>query len=333
MKSVLYITQQGCSVHYRERQFFILLNGKVINKVSSEIVKIIYIFGKIELANSMLNYIFRKSIECVFLTVTGKFKGRIQQPNLKQVSLRLMQYKLLNEFEDRRIGAVKNIVKAKLYNQRSLLLRANRSTNKSVSQQCLKLRRIFESVDKVKTIDELMGMEGIGAKYYWEGFRQLLKNAMGFQNRQMHPPPDPVNAALSFGYTLFYNEIVNLCTIEGLDVYIGIFHSIEDRRASLALDLMEEFRTIAIDNMILNMINKKILSIDDFEIISEGVKVYLNESGRAKVIYNLKQRLNEEFNYEPLQNKTTLFLIIKHQIEEYKRFLREQKIYKSFLWY
>lgn len=331
MRQILYLTQQGTKAIYREGQIIILKGDSVLGRYSSQIINSIYVFGNIEISNNLMNLIFKKSIDCVFLTVDGRFKGRLLNPNFKLVKLRLKQYELY-KYPEKMLNIAKNIVSGKISNQRFLLMKFNRGLQKEISSACVKIRRIKESISNIGTAEALLGIEGLAGKYFWAAYAKLLKKDYGFRQREMHPPPDPVNAALSFGYTILGSEIGNYCQLEGLDLYAGVYHVPEDRRASLALDLIEEFRTPIVDYTVLRMVNLKIFNEEDFEEYEKGIKVYLNAEGRAKLIYNLRERLCSEVVYKEFKKKIKLITAIKHQIESYKSMLKEECNYIPYEW-
>lgn len=332
MKEVLYLTRQGSKACYRDGEIVVECAGEKGARYSSQTIKAIYIFGNVELSSRLMNLIMRKGIDCVFMTIDGRFKGRVQNQNLRLVKLRRAQYAMSVGGRDRQLEIARTIVGAKIRNQRALLLRYNRKPDPVVSGACVKLRKFREGICRISESEMLMGVEGIAGRYYWQAFRKLLKKDLGFTERAMHPPPDPVNAALSFGYTLLYNEIANIFQIEGLDIYLGVFHATEDRRASLALDLMEEFRTPVVDYPVLRMFNLKMLTAADFEEIEKGVKVYLSGEGRTKLIFNFRERLQAEISDAGHRNPVKIINLIKRQVMCYKAFVRGENDYKGYEW-
>lgn len=331
MRQILYLTQQGTKAAYRDGQIIIFKGAEILGRYSAQVIKSIYIFGNVELSSSLINLIFKKSIDCIFLTIDGRFKGRLLNPNLKSIKLRLKQYELY-KIPEKTLKIAQDIVSGKISNQRYLLMKFNRGQQKEISAACVKIRRIKESIGTIQKAEELLGVEGLAGKYFWSAYAKLLKKDYGFRQREMHPPPDPVNAALSFGYTILGTEIGNYCQIEGLDLYAGVYHVPEDRRASLALDLIEEFRTPVVDYTVLRMVNLRIFDENDFEEMERGIKVYLNAEGRAKLIYNLRERLSSEISYKNFKRKIKLIMAIKHQIETYKSMLRGESDYTAYEW-
>jgi CRISPR-associated protein Cas1 len=119
-------------------------------------------------------------------------------------------------------------------------------------------------------LDEVRGHEGLAAKEFFALFRQLLKpprdgQAWGFDRREYYPPPDPVNALLSFGYTLLLNDLIAACQIAGLDPDLGFFHAVDFGKPAMALDLEEEFRPLIVDSIVLAGVNRPMFGLQDFE--------------------------------------------------------------------
>ena len=172
--------------------------------------------------------------------------------------------------------------------------------------------------------DQLRGMEGQAAREYFGLLRQMLKapsegGSWNFDRRAYYPPPDPINAALSFVYSLVLRDVTTACELIGLDPYLGFFHVIDYGRPSMALDLMEEFRPIVADSIVLEAVNRPYISLADFEQVDLTEKeserdeneqprdsvhaVYLAASGREKIIAMYENRVNDEsmFNYKDQQ--------------------------------
>ena len=177
-------------------------------------------------------------------------------------------------------------------------------------------------LDGAANLDDLRGHEGIAAKEYFGLLRRLLKlpadgQSWNFNRREYYPPPDPINALLSFGYTLLLNDLIASCQLSGLDPDLGFFHSIDYNKPSMALDLEEEFRPIIVDSIVLAAINHGLLRLKDFEIgaprrkpddaaqqaeagAPEPVRpVYLKDEPRKKFISLYEARVNEQIFYPP----------------------------------
>ena len=183
-------------------------------------------------------------------------------------------------------------------------------------------------------------------------FRRLLKppvdgHGWGFERRAYYPPPDPINAVLSFTYSLLLRDVVTACELIGLDPYLGFFHVIDYGRPSMALDLMEEFRPIVADSVVLEAVNRPFIGLQDFEAVdlSEAEEerppdqepkastqaVYLAKDGREKIIHMYETRVNEQVFASPDGDRTSYRHIFQLQAQKMARFvLGEAHFYEPF---
>src|SRR6266705_3607753 len=160
------------------------------------------------------------------------------------------------------------MVRGKLSNMRVFLQRTNRGVDDpAVVQAVDQLKTHLAAVDGVRSLDSLRGLEGVGSAVYFGVLDNLLKpSGMRFEKRVRRPPTDPVNALLSFGYALLANDLHAAVNVLGFDPYCGYLHADRYGRPSLALDLMEEFRPVVVDAVVLACLNKRILQPDDFAV-------------------------------------------------------------------
>jgi CRISPR-associated protein Cas1 len=134
----------------------------------------------------------------------------------------------------------------------------------------------------------------------------LLQQDLGFRGREYYPPPDPVNALLSFGYGMLRKDVTAGVHLVGLDLFLGFFHAIEDRRPSLALDIMEEFRPIIVDPMVLDIVNQRTLTDNDFERTRNRKRpLQLSDTACEVVVREYEKRINTQAHHPLAQQKTT----------------------------
>lgn len=160
-----------------------------------------------------------------------------------------------------------------------------------------RLKRWITAVERAADIEEVMGIEGAGSAAYFRCFGSFLKGQWGFdfEKRTRRPPRDPVNALLSLAYTLLLGDLVSACYVVGLDPYVGFLHAPRYGRPSLALDLMEEFRPIVADSLVVTFINNGQVEPDDFEQLHGGF--FLKESARKRFYAAYEQRKAEEITH------------------------------------
>jgi CRISPR-associated protein Cas1 len=188
----------------------------------------------------------------------------------------------------RSLEIARAIVSGKLQNQRTLLRRNHPDCPQGALRE---LGRLVKAARQARDADRLFGIEGLGARVYFGHFGGMLRDAMGFDaaGRDRRPSPDPVNAMLSFLYALLVKDAVRALLAVGLDPYRGIYHRMRPGRPSLALDLMEEFRPIVADSVVLWLVNNRVVSADDF--IRRGPACALKEGTRRRVIEAYEARM------------------------------------------
>ncbi len=272
-------------------------------------------FGDVMLSPALMHRCAEDGRSIVLLSGNGRFKARLEGPASGNILLRRAQHLVLSD-PARRLEIARSMVAGKIRNSRAVLLRAARDA-KSIDDQDVLARaarlhlEILERVAARDDIDMLRGDEGDAARVYFSAFSTMIRGDMrrtfGITERSRRPPRDPTNAVLSFLYTLLRAECAAALEGVGLDPQIGYLHALRPGRPALALDLMEEFRTIFADRLALTLVNRKELGESDFECFDGGA-VYLNETGRKTVILAWQQRKEDEIEHRVLGGKTPVGL-------------------------
>jgi CRISPR-associated protein Cas1 len=244
----------------------------------------VVLFGNITVTQSALQGLLEQGVDLVFLTSQGRYLGRLQPELSKNGILRRAQYAAAQSPE-RTLEFSKEFVRGKLYNLRAIMQRAAREgANTDLTFPIYQLRATVKRLARARSIDEVRGIEGSGSAIYFQWFEKLIKTeGFSFPGRVRRPPTDPVNALLSFGYVLLQKDLQAVCNIVGFDPYIGYLHADRHGKPSLALDLMEEFRPVLVDSLVLRLINKRMIAQSDFEVTlgqvhrmkKEALKVFL----------------------------------------------------------
>lgn len=262
---IIYIKTQGARIIQEGRHLLVKKGEGVYHTLFTYKLKQLVLFGNIEITHSALCQLMKNEIDTVFLTQFGRYLGRLVPLESKNVFLRKRQYQLLDNPEFG-LCFVRSVVSGKLSNMATLLMRVKRTRN--VAETGAKAKQIKDlmgaPLENAASIDSLRGYEGRGSALYFDGFRHGFVEDMGFTRRVRRPPTDPVNSVLSLLYTFLMNRVYAAVRVAGLDPYVGFLHSLDYGRYSLALDLMEEFRTIIADTLALSLFNLKILQKDDF---------------------------------------------------------------------
>ena len=191
------------------------------------------------------------------------------------------------------------------------------------------LDALFAPISRSQTLDELRGYEGASTARYFQAWAAFLPEDFPFERRSTRPPLNSVNACISFGATLLYSEAVAFLHAHGLDPALGLLHSTEDGRWSLALDLLEPFRPVLVEALALDLFSHQILTADHFEPRNGGT--YLNEAGRKKFFLQYERRMERQFLSEAAGHRTTLRQQLEHQAVMYKSALEDAAKFQPFL--
>jgi CRISPR-associated protein Cas1 len=257
------------------------------------------IFGNVGLTTPAVKRLLDEGIEVTFLTIYGRYHGRLVGAAAPHAALRRTQYRRAEE-PGWALELARQFVEGKLRNQRALLQRFARNRS-SVPDAVLAAAEALAwpigRVARATTIGSLLGIEGSGTARYFEGFRALIGPEWRFDRRDRRPPPDPVNALLSFGYTLLSHKAFGVVQAVGLDPYQGFLHQVDYRRPSLALDMMEEFRPLLVDSLILRMCADGRIAPTDFTPTtdaSDGPGVLLSDDARRRFVAAFEERMRTE---------------------------------------
>jgi len=210
-------------------------------------VRQVVCYGRIGLTTPFLHKAVERGIEVVLLTEHGSLGGRLTMPTATDPQARRAQYRAADDdAECRRLAA--GFVDGKVGNLRVALLRLARRDDAAEATDAAELvATMAATLPAAASLAEILGVEGAASREYFQALRQMLDPEWRFNGRQRRPPPDPVNAMLSYGYTLLTHEAIAALETAGLDPMVGFLHRHRWGRPALALDLMEEFRPITVD--------------------------------------------------------------------------------------
>lgn len=235
------------------------------------------------------------------------------------------------------------LITAKIYNQRRVLQRLDAGRKRHASSNPLPdgtpavdlgpeliwLDQVFNQAARAGSIDELRGYEGASTAQYFQAWAGFLPAAFPFERRSTRPPLNPVNACVSFGATLIYNEMVAFIHAHGLDPALGLLHTTENGRWSLALDLIEPFRPVLVEALALDLFSHQVFKADHFE--SKDGGIYLAEEGRHRFLLQYERRIERQFMSESVGHRTTLRQQLEQQAISYKAALEDPSRFEPFL--
>jgi len=302
----VYITTDDAFVGKTDERLRVRANKQTILDVPMIKVEGVVVLGRATVSPAALTELLERKIPLSFLTSTGRYLGRLEPPLTKNVFVRSAQWKAVGE-SPKALHIVRAVIRGKLKNYRSSFLRSQRNDPAlDFTPAMTRIDRAIAPLEQTQTIAALRGLEGAGSAAYFSQFDALIRvDGFSFEARRRRPPTDPVNALLSFGYALLLHDIQSAVNIVGFDPYLGYLHVERYGRPSLALDLMEEFRPLVVDAMVLAAINKRALTPDDFVTEPLSKAVALSDEGRRSFLRLYEQKKQSKFTHPVMKRQCT----------------------------
>lgn len=326
--NTLYITTQKTYLKKRGETVAVVNNNETVATIPLINLDSIVCFGNVLVSPFLLGAAFEHDITISYLTESGRFLARVQGPVSGNVLLRKAQYRFSDDV-NKSAEIARFFILGKIANQRAVLQRAVRDhkdiINSSKIEEVIEaLRRNIVRVEKENNLEILRGVEGESAEQYFSVFNELIlsqKDSFIFTGRNRRPPLDKVNALLSYVYTLLYHDMISACEVVGLDPAVGFLHKDRPGRCSLALDMMEEFRPIIADRIVLNLINRQEITSTNFETTASGA-VIMDEEARKKVIESYQTKKSGVLSHPFLDKKMYLGILLQVQARLFARYIR-----------
>ena len=318
--SVLYLTQPDAVLSKTYEAFTVAMKQEdgswKKQSIPAQTVEQVVLMGNPQVTGDALNYALELGMPIHYLSGFGKYLGSALPGHSRNGQLRLAQYAVYHDTECR-LALVKAIVTAKIHNQHTVLYRHGMGDNP------LKLRK--KLVEQQTTLDQVRGIEGLAAREYFACWSSMLKQ-WSFTGRNRRPPTDPVNALLSFAYGLLRVQVTAGVHLAGLDPYIGYLHEVHHGQPAMVLDLMEEFRPLVSDNLVLSVLNNREIQPKDF---SESLGAYrLSDDGRKQFLQAFERKMNDEFKHPVFAYRCSYRRAIELQARLLSRHLQEGVVYK-----
>lgn len=333
--NTLYVTDEQAYLTLDGENLVCKKEDQILLRIPFENIENIVCFSYIGCSPRLMGKCVEANIPINFISPYGKFWAKVCGETKGSVFLRIHQ---IDQFREHGYLLARNTVAAKLSNSRQLIrrtlhdrpeLRDDPAILRVMTQLQQSISHVLETTDPAA----IRGIEGAGAKEYFSIFGKLITSAKTpatFEFRSKRPPLDPVNALLSFLYTLLTSEYSAALEVVGLDSYIGYYHTLRSGRVSLACDLVEESRCV-VERFVISLLNLHIVNDKDFETQVSGA-VYLNESGRKKVISRWQEKKRSDLMHPYLKQKIPLGLLpyvqsnllakyVRRDIDEYPSYL------------
>ncbi|MBW4514639.1 MAG: type I-C CRISPR-associated endonuclease Cas1c [Timaviella obliquedivisa GSE-PSE-MK23-08B] len=326
--NTLYVQTQGSYLRLDHETLKVEVEKEMKFQIPLHHLGGIVTFGNVLMSPFLIHKCAVDGRNVVWLTAYGKFKGRLVGATTGNVLLRRSQHETVSDAE-KALAIARCMVAGKLQNARNVVMRSAREAKGEADQSMLKLAAQVQaegirSAETAADLDKLRGVEGYAARAYFGSFTAMIRQnreAFEFVERSKHPPLDPINALLSFTYTLLTSDCVSACESVGLDPQMGFLHAVRPGKPSLALDLMEELRSLMADRLVLTLINRGQITPDDFT-ERPGGAISLSEEGRKTLLAAYQKRKQEEMMHPIVGHRMPLGLVPHVQARLLARHLR-----------
>lgn len=322
--SVLYLTQPDAVLSKKHEAFTVALKQEdgswVKQSIPAQTVEQVVLMGNPQVTGDAFVYALELGMPIHYLSSFGKYLGSALPNYSRNGALRLAQYAAYHDAAQR-LTLVKAIVTTKIHNQYAVLYRHGQAENP------LKQRK--KLVQQQTTLDQVRGVEGTAAREYFACWSKMLNHQWKFSGRNRRPPTDPVNSLLSFAYGLLRSQVTASVHIAGLDPYIGYLHEVHHGQPAMVLDLMEEFRPLVADNLVLSVLNNRQIQLKDF---TESLGAYtLSDVARKSFLQAFDRKMSDEFKHPNFGYRCTYRRAIDLQARLLSRHLQEGIPYKSLM--
>ncbi|NUP89289.1 MAG: type I-C CRISPR-associated endonuclease Cas1 [Candidatus Sumerlaeia bacterium] len=337
--NTLYVTTEGAYLSKEGDTVCVQIEGETKLRIPIHTVGSIVCLGRIGASPYLMQLCGERDVALSFLSENGRFLARVVGATHGSVLLRREQYRRTDD-EEACLRVAHPCVVGKIANARTVLLRGTRDHGDSPGAPALdeaarRLARLLQQIEQSPPLDVLRGMEGDAARIYFAAFDHLIvaqKDCFQLTERSRRPPLDPMNALLSFLYTMLVHDVTAALEANGLDPAVGYLHRDRPGRPSLALDLMEELRPFLADRLALSLVNRQQVKGSGFT-TSESGAVVMDDATRRKVIIAWQERKREEITHPFLNEKIAIGLLPHVQALLLSRHLRgDLEAYPPFLW-
>lgn len=337
--NTLYVLNKDAYLSLEGENIVLLCNKAEMGRVPLHTLEGIVCFSYPGASPALMGKCACLGVDLSFFSPQGRFLARAVGEERGNVLLRQTQYRIADSEAESCLYA-RNFILGKVYNARWVLERATRDHPQRVPVEQLKrtsaqLAAALPLIEECDDLDQLRGLEGEAAQRYFDCFDSLIlqhHDDFSFTGRSRRPPLDNTNALLSFAYSLLASDCTAALQSVGLDPYVGFLHRARPGRRSLALDLMEELRTVYADRFVLSCVNQKIMTPKHFQKQENGA-ILLTDEGRRAFLGGWQTRKQETITHPFLNEKLPWGLVPYVQALLLARTLRgDMELYPPFFW-
>lgn len=315
----LYVQEQGAKITLSGEELVIKSRKGPDARARLPNVSQVSLFGNVQVTTQALRALLERGISVSLLSTGGWFYGRATGVESKNIELRIAQHRAMADTEVC-LRLARGIVASKIRNARTMLRRNHKSPPEVT---LFELEQLAKKAERVESIESLLGIEGTAARSYFAAFAGMLKGAgaieFDLEGRNRRPPRDPVNALLSLSYALLTKELAHVSASAGLDPLLGFYHQPRFGRPALALDLMEEFRPIIGDSIVISAINTGVVEASDF--VTHPTGVALRPPARRRFLLAYERRMDQLVTHPVFGYRVSYRRILEVQARLFGRFI------------
>ena len=340
--NVLYVDEAGCTLKKTGERLLVVKEGETVRDIPLIHLGQVVLSGNISVTTPVMQTLLNEGIPVVYLSAYGRYQGTLTPKISRNSLLRVAQHRVADNPE-KCLALAQAFVHGKITNMR-IMLQRRKWRNKAPNSEGFDSEDLTNGIEmddkntdilsgingitamrrKIPRADglpELLGIEGNASAAYFQSFSAMLKPEMGFnfERRSRRPPADPTNALLSFAYSLLTADLISAIQTVGLDPYVGFFHQQNYGRPCLALDLMEEFRPIIADSVVITLINKRQVKPDDFTQSHGGW--FLKDAARKRFYAAYEGRKNETITHPVFKYKLNFRRAVELQVRLLAKYL------------
>lgn len=311
----LYVTEQGSSLTVSGDKIVVKCKSGLERLLPVEIVESIMIFGTVLMTTQAIKVCLEKKISVTFLSTKGGYFGRLESTTGYNGE-RLKKQVYLSDDPQSCLEFSGKVLKAKVHNQLILLRRYARSHGGNIEAEAENVFQCEKKIETAQSIQEVMGYEGMAAREYFKALSKLIIPEFAFNGRTKRPPKDSFNAMLSLGYTILFYEIYAELEARSLMPYIGLIHKLKAQHPALVSDLLEEWRAVIVDAVVMSLVQGREISTDMFSQDLESGAVLLSNAGVKILVEKLEKKMRSDMHYLSYLDRPVSFRrAIWHQVK------------------
>lgn len=324
LETSVYVDRQGAVVRVRGDRLVVTAESdggdeEALLRLSLRRVRQVVCYGRVSLTTPFLHRAAERGIEVVLLTESGGLSARLASPTSSDPQIRRAQYAAADD-PARSLAAATGFVTGKLVNMRAAVLRAAEADDVQAYDAAQTISDLADRAPEAGAVDELLGLEGAASRAYFIDLARTLDPSWDFTGRQRRPPPDPVNAMLSYGYTILANEAAAAAETAGLDPMVGLLHRHRWGRPALALDLMEEFRPLTVDVVVRRLVNTGQVRPEQFD-LDPAAGARMSGDARAAFLAAYERRMLTLTTHRPTGRRVSYRVVLSLQAKNLARSL------------